>query len=125
MNDRRFLVESQHAYASGNKILATAKLFTATKFVLSVKSQLSNEAQVDNLRIEAGTAFARFEQKHLGLQTQFGSSTDPFILAWFALESEIYQLTLNAKNSEKYEMVLENSRVGLQLIDRIEKHQKQ
>ena len=125
INARRFLVESQHAYANGNKILAMAKLFTATKFVLSVKSQLSNEAQVDNLRIEAGTAFARFEQKHLGLQTQFGSSTDPFILAWFALESEIYQLTLNAKNSEKYEMVLENSRVGLQLIDRIEKHQKQ
>ncbi len=125
INARRFLVESQHAYANGNKILATAKLFTATKFVLSVKTQLSNNAQVDNLRIEAGTAFARFEQKHRELQTQFGNSTDPFTLAWFALETEIYQLTLNEKNSEKYEMVLEISRVGLQLIDRIEKHQKQ
>lgn len=122
LNARQFLVESRRAYANGNKNLATAKLFAATKFVLTVKSQLNAGVQIENLRNEALAAFTIFEQKHLEIQTRFNDSADPFIIAWYGLEAEIYQLALDAKNSEKYELLLENSRVGMQLIDRIEKH---
>jgi hypothetical protein len=119
---RQYLNRGERAHQNGRVAVAAASLYAATRFALTAKSALSRDRGYENLKQEALSSFASFEQKRSDLAVLFSGDPDAYSRAWLTLVDDIYQAAVKAEASGQYLVLLENSRVGIQLLERIEKH---
>lgn len=122
---RQYLDEGVTANEAGRPLLATARLFAATKFALGAKALLSNDVSLSNLAEESLSAFGLFEQKHNEIQGRLSGHSDEFAGAWLAMETEIYQYALQARDAGRYPLLLQNSRIGLEILQDLERRLKE
>ena len=119
---RQYLQRAELSHQRGREAEAVAAMLAAARFALSAKSMLSRDLAQDNLAQEALNVFARFEEIRAELLKRLSGDLDTFSQAWVSLTNDVYQAATDAKASGQHLLLLENSRVGIHLLQRMEKH---
>ncbi len=117
---RYYLRQSDKAFRNGRPELGAAMLFAATRLAGSARELALRVDAKNQQQEQLSQQFARFEQAIKEIRGNKSVTANEVAQAWLKLAEDLFQMASEAKKNGQLNLMDEYSRLGLQVIQRIQ-----